>query len=388
MKITRQIILFFIYYFLQFFAQAFSYTLLVTFLTSLGYSATQRSVFFVMDALAGMGLQVILGYLCDKHQKIKPYLYGCIVVYMLGTYFLYKTTQINFLIHLILVPAVGCMLRLVTSLSDSLTIETSEEVKNNYGVIRLFGSIGWAVGSPITAWIVEKFGYGSLGIAFIIAIGLSWISIIGISDVNKVHSAEPISFKDVKRLLKNRKYVIMVAILFLLYIVDMTQSYSVVDKVWYLSGTEKDVGNYWMIAAMMELPRFFFGGKLIKKMGAMKLLIFSGFFYGVRYVVFGRATGIMHIFIGALLQGLTFPLMWVASKILIDEESPDNMKTSGQRVANSIYSCGSSLVAPVMVGLLEDGVGVNFSLYVIAAISFAATLRAAMMLPKSKKSSQ
>ncbi len=374
MKITRQIVLFFIYYFMQFFAQAFSYALLITFLANLGYTATQRSLFFVVDAILGMVLQIILGYLCDKHQKIKPYLYVCIVFYMIGTFFLYRTTQMNFMLHMLLVPIVGTMLKLVMSLSDSLTIETSEEVKNNYGVIRLFGSIGWAIGSPITAWVVEKFGYSFIGPAFVVSMGIGWLTIAGIKDVNKVHTSEPLNFSDVRQLLKNKAYVIVVVILFLFFIVDMVQSYSVVDKVWYLGGSERDIGNYWLLAAMMELPVFFFGGKLIRRFGAAKLMIASGFFYAVRYAIFGMATSVTHVFIGGVLQGVTYPLLMISSKIMVDEQSPDNMKTSGQQVAGSIYNCGGALITPVMVGLLEDGLGINPSLYAIAALAMIPTI--------------
>ena len=76
------------------------------------------------------------------------------------------------------------------------------------------------------------------------------------------------------------------------------------------------------------------------------------------------------------------PLLMVSSKILIDDESPDNMKTSGQQVANSIYGGGSAMIAPVLVGLLEDGLGINPSLYAIAALALLPTV---MMIMFSKK---
>lgn len=382
MKITRQIILFFTYYFILYFAQAIAYVLLISFLTGLGYTATQRSVFFVVDAIAGMILQVVIGYLCDRHQKIKPYLYIVSIFYAVGTYFMYRTTAMQFWLHMLLVTLISSMTRLTMSLSDSITIETSTETRDNYGVIRLFGSIGWAVGSPITAILAEKFGYPFLGIAFIFVIVLSFVVLWGIRDVNKVKSSEPVSLKDVKALLANRTYRFMVMVLFLINIVDMTQSYSVVDKMWYLNGSERDIGNYWLMAAMMELPLFFLGGWLVKKFGAVKLLIISGIFYTLRYVVYGIAGSIMMVFVGGLLQGLTYPLLMVSSKILIDDESPDNMKTSGQQVANSIYGGGSAMIAPVLVGVLEDGLGINPSLFAIAALALLPTV---MMLFYHKK---
>lgn len=365
--------MFFAYYFMHFFAQAISYALLITFLTTLGYTATQRSLFFVADALFGMVFQVILGYLCDRHQKIKPYLYMLLLVYVIGTYALYRTTEMNFLVHIFLVPLVGSMLRLSASLSDSLTIETSEETRNNYGVIRLFGSIGWAVGSPVAAWIVAKWGYPMLGPSFIVFMALCVASILGIKDVKKVSSSDPVTMSDVQSLLRNPSYMLTVVILFLLFVVDMTQSYSVIDKIWYLNGSEKDVGNYWLMAAMLELPLFFYGGRLMQKLGSFKTIIIAGFFYGIRYVVYGCATSIFHMFVGGALQGVTYPLLMVASKIMVDEKTPENMRTSGQQVANAVYNSGSALVSPILVGLMEDNIGINNSLFVIAAMALITT---------------
>ena len=374
MKITKQIILFFAYYFMHFFAQAISYALLITFLTTLGYTATQRSLFFVADALFDMIFQVILGYLCDRHQKIKPYLYLLLLIYVIGTYALYRTTEMNFLVHMFLVPLVGSMLRLSPSLSDSLTIETSEETRDNYGVIRLFGSIGWAVGSPVAAWIVAKWGYPMLGPSFIIFMALCVASILGIKDVKKVSSSDPVTMSDVQSLLRNPSYMLTVIILFLLFVVDMTQSYSVIDKIWYLNGSEKDVGNYWLMAAMLELPLFFYGGRVMQKIGSFKTIIIAGFFYGLRYVIYGLANSILFMFVGGALQGVTYPLLMVASKIMVDEKTPENMRTSGQQVANAVYNSGSALVSPILVGLMEDNIGINNSLFVIAAMALITTV--------------
>lgn len=366
--------MFFAYYFMHFFAQAISYALLITFLTTLGYTATQRSLFFVADALFGMVFQVILGYLCDRHQKIKPYLYMLLLVYVIGTYALYRTTEMNFLVHMFLVPLVGSMLRLSASLSDSLTIETSEETRDNYGVIRLFGSIGWAVGSPVAAWIVAKWGYPMLGPSFIIFMALCVASILGIKDVKKVSSSDPVTMSDVQSLLRNPSYMLTVIILFLLFVVDMTQSYSVIDKIWYLNGSEKDVGNYWLMAAMLELPLFFYGGRVMQKIGSFKTIIIAGFFYGLRYVIYGLANSILFMFVGGALQGVTYPLLMVASKIMVDEKTPENMRTSGQQVANAVYNSGSALVSPILVGLMEDNIGINNSLFVIAAMALITTV--------------
>ena len=89
--------------------------------------------------------------------------------------------------------------------------------------------------------------------------------------------------------------------------------------------------------------------------------------------MYGCATSIFHMFVGGALQGVTYPLLMVASKIMVDEKTPENMRTSGQQVANAVYNSGSALVSPILVGLMEDNIGINNSLFVIAAMALITT---------------
>lgn len=366
--------LFYSSYFVIFFAQAISYCLIITFLISLGYSATERSLFFVVEAIFGMLLQSLLGYLCDKYKRIKIFWYLTLFIYVLFTYFLYITIEKNFWVHIFLVMGVGSCMRIVNGLLDSITIETSEYHKEHFGFIRSFGSIGWAVGSPVTAYLVEKTGYPKLGLWFALSIIILVLVALGIKDVNKGLNKTKVDLNEVRSLFSNKEYVITVMILLLFFIVDTTQSYAVVDKIWALNGTEKEVGYYWALAAMLELPLFFGTNKIAKKIGSFKLLGLAGILYTIRYILYGKVTTIFGVFIGGVLQAVTYPILIVLSKDLIYAQSPDHLKTSGQQVAMSIYMGGSALSAPLLVGLLEDSMGINFSLYTIAAIAVIPTI--------------
>ena len=388
MKLNRKLITFFAIYLLLFFALAISYSLLVTFLTSLGYTATERSVFFVGDALFGMMAQVGLGYLCDRFGKVKPFIYGCFALYVACTYLLYGTVAKSFFMHLILVMIVGGMMRITNGLMDSFTMEQSEEFKENYGVIRLFGSIGWALGSPVAAMIVTRYGYPALGTGFFAVAAVMLLLVLAVSDVHVKRGNETISLENVRDLFRNRGYLVVIIILFVLFCVDTTQSYTVIDKMMYLNGTEQDVGNYWAVAAMLELPMFFLGGRLIKKYGAMKLCAMAAIVYATRYVIYALATRIIHVFIAGVLQAITYPVLMVTSKVLVDEQSPDNMKISGQQVGLSVYGSGSALVSPLVCGILTDNIGVNNTLLLIALTALVGFVLCVLSLRKPSNNIQ
>ena len=366
MKLNKKLISFFAIYLIHFFALALSYALLLTFLTSLGYSATERSLFFVADALFGMVMQVVLGYLCDKYRKVKPFLYGCYAVYVVAAFFLYRTTGKIFFIHLLLVMLIGSLQRITIGLLDSFTMEQDPDYKENFGTIRMWGSIGWAIGSPLAAVLVTRFGYPVLGVSFFISVIVLVIILMFIDDVYVKNNRVPITSADIRKLFENKNYVMVVIILFVLFSVDLMQSYTVVDKIMALNGNEQNVGNYFALCAIVELPLFFIGGKLVKKYGVIKLTAFAAGMFVIRYCIYGFATTVGQIFIGGLLQAFTFPIITVTGKLLVDQQTPDNMKVSGQQVALAVYSGGSALIAPFVCGLVTDMFGVNAAMFFTA----------------------
>jgi len=78
----------------------------------------------------------------------------------------------------------------------------------------------------------------------------------------------------------------------------------------------------------------------------------------------------------------------VTSKALVDEQSPDNMKISGQQVALSIYGSGSALISPLVCGILTDNIGVNNTLLIIAATGLFGFILCVLSLRKQPQNLQ
>ena len=384
MKLSAKNYKFFAVYFMMFFTEALSYCLLIAFLTSLGYSATERSIFFVCDAIFGMIVQVIFGYLCDRYLTIKRYYYIGMIIYGAVAFLLYRTTQMNFWLHTILVMNLGALMRTTNGLIDSLTLETSEECRNNYGIIRAFGSVGWAVGAPFAAKVVELFGYKNLGVAYVVSALILIAITFKVDDVRKKTAKNSVTFADIRNLISDKGYFIVVTMLLLFFIVDSMQNYSIPDKILFLGGSETDVGNYWALAAMIELPLFLYGGKLVERFGAMKVTAFAGLFYIIKYVLYGLASVVGHMFLVGLFQSVTYPLLIVSSKILVNEHTPEHVKTSGLQLALSVYGGGSALISPLLNGLLEDSIGISNTMMVIAVLAIIPTLFSVYMISKNK----
>jgi len=360
---NQNVIKLFILYFMSFLAYALPYGYMQTFLAYVGYSVLERGIIISGCAIVAIVLQFFVGYLCDKFKTDKVFYNLLIALFAVSSYIMYSVTEKSFFVHLIFISLLGGLERSCEAVQDTWCLETDDDCKNNYGAIRAFGAIGWMIGSPIGAWIIENFGYKYIGLVFaglaILNVGITFF----MQDAVKVEKKEgKLSFADVKNLLKNKRFLLVTCMFLIINIIAMADSYTVVDKMLALGANESLVGMRWSIQAFMELPLFFAGGWLLKKFGDYKLLIFGTLMYVLRFILYAIVQTPELMIVVALMQGITFPLIMITSKTLVDSATPVELKASGQTIASSMYSGISLLVAPTLAGTIASFVGLDITL--------------------------
>jgi len=341
---------------------AVSYTQMLPFLSNLGYSSSQRGLILSGTAIAGMIGQFLFGYLCDKYKTVKKMFYVTSILYIFFVYFAYSITQQAFYFHLITISLVGGFFRIVAGLLDSWTIERDPVLQKNYGIIRAFGSIGWIIGSSLTVWILSNSSYGQLSwvvtLMSLVTLGIGY----RLGDAQKVAHLAPVKMADISKLLRQKQYIVLVLILTIVSIALNADAYIVVDKILALGGNAADVSNKWVIQALFELPLFFLGRFLYRRYSAKSLLMVGIFMFMIRCFLSAMATSPFQLVMIASTQMVTFPFILLSSKVLINNESPDHLKSSGQLLGLAMYTGVSALLAPLMAGFLIDGIGVDQTL--------------------------
>lgn len=363
MKLSKNMTMLFVFYFMTFLAYALPYGYMQTFLAYVGYDVLERGIIISGCAIVAIVMQFFVGYLCDKFKTDKFFYNLLLAIFAVSSYIMYSVTEKNFFVHLIFISLLGGLERSCEAVQDAWCLETDEQCKNNYGAIRAFGAIGWMIGSPIAAWIIESYGYPYIGIVFA---GLSVVNVLItflMQDAVKVEKKEgKISFADVQSLLKNKRFLLVTGMFLIINIIAMADSYTVVDKMLSLGASETLVGARWSIQAFTELPLFFAGGWLLKKFGDYKLLIFGTIMYVLRFILYAFVQTPELMIAVSLLQGVTFPLIMVSCKTLVDGATPAELRASGQTIASSIYIGVSLLIAPTFAGLIASFVGLDITL--------------------------
>jgi len=364
----RILIKFSILMFISYISYALSYSMIIPYLNSMGVSAQERGLIFTFGAVLTILGQMLFGYLCDKFQSNKRMFYVASILLAVFNYLFYQASGQPLLLVTLWAGMVAALFRITMGVMDSWIIESDDYCLTNFGTIRAFGAVGWAVGSPLTALALSKLGYESLGTIFLIFTVITLGYSLFIADSLKVHSDTKIRFKDIKVFFQNRDYMLLVTVFFFINVIANADMYTTIDKILALGGSNEMIGLKWSFQAICELPLFFLGGLLIKKFGAKKLVFFASIMYIIRYILLALAVSPIQIVYASALQMITFPIIMIASKVMIDEASPKHMRASGQQVAGSIYSGVSLLITPLLCGWLVQQFSYNFALVTMAVL--------------------
>lgn len=349
---------------------SFSMSQYVPYLTNIGYSTVERGMMLSSYAVTTIGFQLLFGFLSDKYRAIKRFFVLGVALYAIAACLLFTRQDQLFVFHLLMVAMAGGLMNLNFGLMDNWVFELGEYTRSRFGFIRLFGSIGWAIGSTCISTIVYHFGYSgvAVGILFFTVISFCIAYFIADADKGSHSTTQDVKISDVKVLFRNKKYVLLTAILFLLYAMSATNNSAVLDKMMALGANEIDIGYRWTLMALVEIPTFFFGAYLLRKINPYRLLLIACSAYTIQFLIYGMATTPFQIILAGSLQIFTIPLIILVARVLIFEYSSDQLKSTGQLVAISLYNGGSSLLIPTIAGAITSAFQVEVTIYLTAIL--------------------
>ncbi|MBU3109998.1 MFS transporter [Clostridium lacusfryxellense] len=371
MKEKKQKYLYILLYIVSYVSFSFGMTQFIPFLSKIGYDSMERGILLSSLAVMTIILQMIFGFLSDKYRTVKKFMVAALVIYAVAAYLFYALETQYFVYHMIAIGFSGGLINTTCGLSDAWILSSNEYLRERLSFIKAFGSIGWALGSLIIPMIIFKFGYKGAGDGILFLCIISIVIMYFIKDVNRTHSKgkDKAGMSDIKQLIINRKYSLLVFILFLMYCAVITNNIVVVDKMLILGATNLQIGYKWSIQSVIEIPTYLFGAYFLKNINHHLLLKISATALTIQFVLFGSCNSITGIIILSGFQMLTTPLLLITSKTLIYKLTSEKMKSTGQLFALSIFTGLSSLLVPICAGTITRYSNVNITLFVAAFLS-------------------
>lgn len=243
----------------------------------------------------------------------------------------------------------------VSPLADSATIAMLGENRGMYGRLRLGGTIGWGVMAPIAGALVENYG---LKLAFWGFSALMFLNfIISQKVVHESSSPGSSSNGGVRYFLMNRRWILFLLTAFLGGLGSFSAASYLYPYMAEMGATESTMGLALTLATLTELPIFFFGNLLVKRLTSHRLLMLALVLLGVRALFYALVSSPSAVLVVQVFGGTLFPALWLAGVTYADEHAPAGLKSTAQGLFGAMTFGFGSAIAGFAGGPLLENVG-------------------------------
>lgn len=288
----------------------------------------------------------------------------------------------TFLPILLMAVLTSVALSPVTSFADSAAMFMLADQKEQYGRIRLGGTFGYGVAAAVAGVVVQRYG---LNLAFWGCAALllfAWL--ISQKLTYNPQRVSGSTRQNVRALVTDTRWLLFLTMGFAGgFALAGTNTYFF-PYLKELGAEESTMGFALTLGTVSEIPVFFFGHRLLQRFKSQGLLRLAMVFTGLRALAFAAASTPQLALLIQLLNGLTFPAMWVAGVAYADEHAPVGLSASAQGMFSAMVMGFGSAVGGFIGGpLLEShgGRGLYLVFGVVVLVTVALVVLVQSRLP-------
>ncbi len=337
-------------------------------LTGMGYTATQVGFLLGIFEGAGVILPLIVSPLIEKKGQYGLFLILMGLLMALVPFPMVKIVGFGATAAFLSLYSFGY--KGAVPLSDSLIQRFLKGGGDDYGKVRVAGSIGYVVMTLLLQLFVPAGTARQYMVWMVVSAGLFALSLFFVPDIlssqGKDISAEenspsPISSEKKEGIWQTLAQFPPIFWMGLLLLFLGFFGLTPVTKMLALYTTEflhsNGVGTLSAISAASEIPFMFFSGRFLRRYGSLNLLVFCTALVGVRmllYIVFPNMTGAV---LGQLLNSVTYGLYHPAAVVFVAQYAPKG-KLMISMSLYSIFALGlASVLGNSLGGWMIDSFG-------------------------------
>ncbi|AYN26483.1 major facilitator superfamily sucrose permease [Buttiauxella ferragutiae ATCC 51602] len=383
--------------FLYFFTWSSSFGLYALWLSQkVGLDSITIGSVFAINGVFAVVMKPVYGYIMDKIGMSKWLLYFvCAVSALMAPFFVF-IYQPLLLTHTMVGIVIGALYLSLgwyagVAASESYADRFSRMYGLEFGRIRMWGSLGWAMAASVSGLL---FNYTPLA-NFLVSSATSVLMLLMLVSLkigdeqlrsNNVISANKIVFADVLMLLKNRKFW-----MFSLYVAGVAWMMFVAEQQfprYFVSFFDtKEQGNAWYgylstVQSGMEFVMMMFIPLLVNHYGAKKGLLFCGCVVGARLIASGLTSDPLIISIIKPFYGVEISLLLISVFKYIAEHFDKKINATMYLLGyQAMIYVGSVVVAPP-AGYLYDKIGFGQTYLIMGSCALLFTLVSAFTLSR------
>lgn len=357
-------------YFFSYFAMASFVSVLSVYLTNIGKSGGEMSFIVSASGIFSFAMLPFTGYLCDRTGKSR-FISGALLMAMGAMALVFSQCRQVWALFLLEGLLMAC-LNSAMPISERLAAAT----KFRYGVLRVWGTIGYAAGAQAAGLAIQHFPPIVLFALVFLSTVVAAIGFAGAED--PILPAAPEQEKEEKRrpplssFLKNPQFLLFLLIAFLFYAssgVNFNYAAYLLDTLGVPTGA---VGTVLAVGTLVELPIILFSNKFMDRFSGKTLLLLACGMNVVQFLCYGLTRDpLIVVAVMILLKALAATLfMMLILKIVRNLVAPE-LTTTGISVVNSVTSLGTIIMQNVG-GSILDSSNIHVLYLVLAGLTASA----------------
>ncbi len=363
--------------FLLFAAMAFVAPFLVLYYQGLGFSGAQIGLLTGLTPLVTMVSAPFWTGLADQTRRhrfiMSMAIFVSVAILAMVPWF---SAFVPVLLLVILYNAFNAP---VSSFTDSATMFMLGDKKELYGRIRLGGTIGFGIAASMAGLFVQNYGlkYAFWGGALILFLALLVSQKLVFGESKTGASIK----QGVRTLLADRRWALFLTLALAGGFALAANNTYFFPYLKELGATESMMGLALTIGTLSEIPVLFFGNRLLQRFTANGLLLLAMTVTGLRLILFAASPTPEMILLLQLLNGLTFPAMWLAGVAYADQYAPPGMRSTAQGLFGAMVFGLGLAVGGFIGGLILENWG-GHVLYLIFGAVVLITVTGVALLQK------
>ncbi len=357
--------LFSAWYFFIFFSFGSFLPLLSPFLKERGFSGLNIGSALALGALVTIIMQPLWGYLADKYKNSKVIVFILITCYTLAGLTMSLGAgvgKLTIIYGVFMVFFSGIM-----PVIDSMVVGNGLE----FGKVRLWGAMGFALGAQVTGVMAENHGLPSIFIAITLSNILVLILTARIDDRSHSETREgSLDRGDILKLLSNKGYLIFLVASFLVggSMTGHNNYFSLLYR--ELGGSLSGVGLAFLLFAGSEAPVMALVQNLSRRINVTSGLVISSLIFSLRWLWYSTMPDPKFILILFFIQGLSIGSFLVLVTLYISEVTTPDLRTTALAIYFSFSAGLGGMFAQYFSGLILNNYGIAqvYSFYFIMSL--------------------
>lgn len=318
-----------------------------------GFSEQQIGIIYSTGPFVSIFANIILGIASDKYRTIKKLLMLLLFGQLVMISLLFPIE--NFALVCLVMMGFYFFQTPVNPLSDSLLLLSSPYTGTPYALIRIFGSLGFAVTAYTFGLILKEIGSQWTLPLTLFTILTTLVLTTRLRDYQGI--TRKIDFSGFFKLLRQRDVLLFFLIILTISIPHRMYEGFLAVSMRQMGASDSLVGLAWLVSAMSEIPILFLLGKYGHKFKELPLLMIASVMYAVRLWLLSDIQDPRWVIATQAMHSISFGIYFSTALRYLSQLIPDEFRASGQAVYAVIWTGLAGVISGLFGGYIYEHFG-------------------------------